>query len=589
MRIALSIITKGDEEIKNLKRCVASLKPHVDGIFITANGEKTEETQTWAKEEGIQYSYLAWSDDFSLQRNYSFSLIEKEKYDWILWADSDDIVYGGEKLREVAEISLKNGFDCVFFDYYYGCIFDGEPAFEHITHIDLIQKRERLLKPHVFEWRGRLHETPVPKANYQPTSTYVSFSNYNIVWIHTEAERDPKYPKNKERMERNKRILERQLQEEREKGGADPRTLLYLMKIYVEMNDKNAWRECITMGEEYLTKSGWDEERAVCLTVMAKCYSFLGYTEKAIESTYRALKEYPFTSMPYLYLAKYYYEIGDWDKAEHFLSEGLTVKEKDTTQMNNELEKKTLAADLTFKLHYFVKKDIRKAYKSIQYIRDLLPNDEGVKKTYTTVRELYDLDVACEGAHKIIRYFENKNKEEKIIPFLSTLPKEITDLEFAYYYYNKYKKPRVWKKNEICYYASLGGPHVETWSPLSLKKGIGGSETAVIKLSSYWARRGYAVVVYADVDKEGVYDGVLWLPYWKFNPRDRFNIFIQWRSSSLAKEIKAKRFFVDLHDLYHPVSIHWDRVDYVMVKSHFHRQLAKKIPNKKFKIISNPI
>lgn len=587
MKIALSIITKGDEELENLKKCVSSFLPFVDGVFITANGKKTQKTKEYCNTLKLNYSYLKWDDDFAKQRNYNFSQIRG--FDWIVWADSDDMLVGGEYLREIAETSLKNDFDCVFFTYYYGCIFDGEPSFNNIKHVDLIQKRERLLKPNVFKWVGRLHETPIPVENYTPRYTYVEYSEkYPILWLHTEVERDPNTKKNIERMQRNKRILEKQLDEERRsKNGADPRTLLYLMKIYAELQDKNLWVKCLEMGGEYLQKSGWDEERAVCLNIMSRCYSFLGQEDKARDMLLLSLKEYPYSVLTYLYLARVYFNLGDYGKMEHWLKTALSIDEKNISQMNNELEKKILASELTLKLQYLVKKDIRKALKSAEYLLSISPTDE-VRATYEKMKELTELDLACENTHKLIKYLEKTNKEERIVPLLLALPDEIKNLEFAFYYYNKYKKPRVWRQNEVCYYAYLG-EHFEKWSPNSLKTGIGGSETAVIKLSREWVKKGYQVVVYADVDKEGVYDGVLWLPAYKFNVRDRFNIFIQWRSSSLAGKIKAKMFLVDLHDLYSPLSINWDGVDYVMVKSKYHRSLASYIPDYKFKIISNGV
>ncbi|GIW70209.1 MAG: hypothetical protein KatS3mg101_0956 [Patescibacteria group bacterium] len=77
-------------------------------------------------------------------------------------------------------------------------------------------------------------------------------------------------------MDRNQRLLEMELKEEREKGEADPRTLLYLMKIYAERKDENLWKECIKMGYEYLEKSGWDAERALACSLMARCMGNLG-------------------------------------------------------------------------------------------------------------------------------------------------------------------------------------------------------------------------------------------------------------------------------------------------------------------------
>ena len=158
--------------------------------------------------------------------------------------------------------------------------------------------------------------------------------------------------------------------------------------------------------------------------------------------------------------------------------------------------------------------------------------------------------------------------------------------------YNRYKEPKVWGENEVCYYATFGREHFERWGPSSLEKGIGGSETAVIRLSQEWAKLGYKVTVYGDPGQEmGEYDGVTWLPYYKFNPRDKFNIFIQWRDTSLANKISAKKFLVDLHDIYFPQTFEGklDAIDSIMVKSEYQRDLGEGIPKEKFTIISNGI
>lgn len=591
MRIALSVITKGDSELERLKKCIASFYPYVDKIFITANGEETRVTENWCRgdKEKIVYSYLAWDDDFSKQRNFNLEQIRREGFDWFVWADSDDILIGGEYLRKVAEISLRNGFDCVFFTYYYGVVFDGEPKWETIKHVDLVQKRERLLKPHLFTWKGMLHETPVPTENYQLRYTYVPYSQeYPIVWLHTEAERDPKSQRNVERMARNKRILEKQLEQEKLMAeGADPRTILYLMKIYVEMEDSSYWQKCLEMGREYLEKSGWDEERAVCWSLMARAASLLGDDKLAVTYTLSAIQEYPYSSVLYLYLSKYYLNDGHIEKAEYWLEEALNVKERDTTQMNNELEKKMLAGEIAYKIYFFHKKDVRTTLRIIKYLHSISPTEQ-TAAILKEVSELANLDLACENVHRLFKYCESIKEEGRIPQLYFSLPEKIRSLEFAVYYKNKYTY-RVWGKDEICYYATYGGAHIEKWSPESLKTGIGGSETAVIKLSREWVKHGYKVTVYADTCEPLVYDGVVWLPYYYFNQRDRFNIFIQWRMATLAGKVKCKKFLVDMHDVYSPLSIDWSRIDALMVKSRYHRNIASSIADEKFRIISNGV
>ncbi len=587
MKLALSLITKGDDELSSVKRCVASFAPYVDGVFITANSNKTKETEAWCKKKGYNYSYLKWDDDFSKQRNFNISQIKG--FDFYVWADSDDELIGGEYLREITTKAHHNSLDCVFLTYWYGCLFNGEPSYENIASVDLIQSRERILKPNVYKWKGRLHETPVPIKGYEPQYTQVKYGKeFPIVYLHLGADRNLSEEKIIERTNRNRRILELQLKEERELGEADPRTLLYLMKIYVESTDNKDWKECIKMGMEYLKKSGWDQERALCCVMIARCLSQLGKENDAKHFIMRAVDEYPYSVLLYLQLSRSCFNLNDFRGMEHWLKIALSM-EDDTSnsQINNELEKKILATELTLKLEYLVKKNIRKAYTAVKYLYDINPTNE-IKKTRDAIFDLYNLDLASENAHKIIKYLENIGHEEGVIPLIESLPPAIKSLEFCHFYLNKYSQPKVWANNEICYYASFGQPHFEKWSPDSLKKGIGGSETAVIRLAKEWASHGYKVTVYGDPIKEGLYDGVLYLPYWKFNPKDDFNIFIQWRSSHLAG-IKAKKFLVDLHDVFSPQAIKWDNIDYAMVKSEYHKSLAKFVSDEKIKVISNGI
>jgi len=171
------------------------------------------------------------------------------------------------------------------------------------------------------------------------------------------------------------------------------------------------------------------------------------------------------------------------------------------------------------------------------------------------------------------------------------MPENMRNLPFAWHMFNKHKNPRIWDSNEICYYATFGQAHFEKWGPESLKKGLGGSETAVIRLAKEWAKLGWKVTVYCDCGKEeGEHDGVTYLPYFKFNHRDSFNIFINWRSTHLAGKIKAKKFVVDLHDLMAEDMVkNFDRYDKLFVKSEFHRSLALNVPDEKVMVVSNGI
>jgi len=71
--------------------------------------------------------------------------------------DADDVVVGASLLRKLATTAKENAFDVVFFTYWYGCLFDGKPSEESVKEVELVQMRERLLKPGTVVWKKRIH------------------------------------------------------------------------------------------------------------------------------------------------------------------------------------------------------------------------------------------------------------------------------------------------------------------------------------------------------------------------------------------------------------------------------------------------
>ena len=254
-----------------------------------------------------------------------------------------------------------------------------------------------------------------------------------------------------------------------------------------------------------------------------------------------------------------------------------------------------LSAQLLLQFYLNVRKNIRKAYESAKMLLELDPTPTNQE----TVDYLYDqkeLDVASEHAHRLMKYYEDIGRKDQIPNLCLSLPKEMQMLPFSIRAFNKFKEPKIWQKDEICYYETFGGAHFEKWDPNSLKKGIGGSETAVIKLAGEWAKAGYKVTVYGDPIKPFFADygsgSVTYLPWYMFNPRDYFNIFIQWRFNNLCGQINSKKFMVDLHDVFsqHTYVGNEDKYDALMVKSNFHKEMAKDFGNQEaIKVISNGI
>ena len=574
------MIVKDDSEVKVLERCLESVQNYVDEVYLTVTRPDQPLIAKLAKQRNLHLSYFEWCDDFSKARNFNWSQVGKT--DWILWLDSDDIFIGGDYLRDVAQTALDTGKDVVFFAYWYGCTFKGEPSEQNLVSIDLEHMRERLIRPGKTEWKGQLHETPVgvSKTDY----TFVSYTkDIPIAVMHSINDRQ-----SLERMERNRTILEKQLKSEGD--NPDPRTLLYLMKIYGEMPDQQ--EKVLEYGQLYIEKSGWDEERCTAWEMMGNVYGKKGNHKKAIECYMNGLREFPHQPMIYLRLAQAYFNSKKYKESRHWLTlgMGLDINNRTTSMVNYEALKVT-SSELMLKLAFQVDKDSKKAYEAAKLLYDIQPTPEH-KTSMEYLESVNSLNDACMHVDKLCEYLELVGEESTVTKLLDSLPTGISSQPFAIKARQRNMKPKVWGDKEICYFANFGGPHFEKWDGSSLAKGIGGSETAVIRLAEEWVAKGYKVAVYGDPEKPCSINGVVYLPWYWFNPNDTFNVFIQWRGWGLATKVKANKFLVDLHDVFNGIDIGEEdlkKIDKLMVKSKFHRDLAPTIPDYKFAIISNGI
>lgn len=593
MFLSWCIITKDDSELPLLKKAIASTLPHIDELILVANGQETMQVEEFAKTDPkIKYFYHKWNDDFADQRNFAASKVSEEA-DYYGWQDSDDVVTNAQMLRDIATIAKQRNFDVVFFDYWYGSKFNGEPSLETFVEQELTQKRERLIRVGKVQWKKRIHETPVPLDGEHFNYSRIPYDEqYPITWLHLGADRDMPTEKIKAKMARNRRLLELELGDERKGGGqADPRTLLYLMKIYAEDDDPQILQTCIEMGKEYLEKSGWDMERAVCCQLMSKCMGKLGLHKEANKFLHDAVKEYPYDPLLYLYLARTYFNLGDYRAMKHWMQIGMNIDIEDSNNgFQNILEMKILSSELMLEYHLTGERNIRKAYEAAKVLNQVNPSENN-KFNEDYLFDQKELDVASEHAHSLMNYLIEIGRGELVTHVYESMPPEMKRLPFAIAYYNRFSPLRVWKDNEICYFANFGGEMFEKWDGDSKNTGIGGSELAVIELSEQWTKMGYKVTVYGDPKEEKEINGVLYVPYYKFNQRDKFNIFIQWRQPNLPYRISAKKFYVDFHDIFVESTIndYVEGIDKFFVKSKYHRSLGKGIKDEKWKVVSNGI
>lgn len=150
----------------------------------------------------------------------------------------------------------------------------------------------------------------------------------------------------------------------------------------------------------------------------------------------------------------------------------------------------------------------------------------------------------------------------------------------------KWERESATKRNIVYYCGRSGlkfGPNVSS---------MGGSEKATVNLSRELVKLGHSVTVFGNVE-EGIYDGVLYMNYNKFNPMDEFDVIILWRGFAFGElqNIKyANKIMLDFHDnsnLSQYPDDFFDKVDAIMLKSNYHKKLFPKFNDKNVVICKN--
>ena len=298
MKVALIAIVKAtDDEAPHLQKMLTSVSKHVDGVFLNVNHREGVEPSKAVLDVATSFTdnviTTIWDDNFAEARNTNLAQVPKD-YDWILWLDSDDTIDHPEKIREVAEIS--NKFDSIFVDYLYDRDEEDNPQTVHLV--------ARMFKNNgSHEWKGRIHETLIETRGVTQGAT-----KDFIVVHHAEAERTQRS------FERNIDLLEKQLADEAE--DPDPRTFYYLASTLMDAGELDRAHELFT---EYLTVSGWDQERCVALTKMGRIVLDQGDRSKAREYFARAVAEDPANPEPRVELGSLEVELKHYTKAALWL------------------------------------------------------------------------------------------------------------------------------------------------------------------------------------------------------------------------------------------------------------------------------
>lgn len=593
-KVALTYIVKDNSEYNLFEKSLQSFMPYFDGLYVAVTGTSGEHDKIHKlvkKYNGTSIStspqthpqiYHQWEDGkwefarFQEARNVVWDLVPANKFDFISWADTDDLLQGGEEIHGMLEQSLQKKLGIVYCTYWYANTFDSKGNVEKTF---IMHERERFIKPGVGKWKSHLHEVIIPFGEVKQTPySYNKETGINLVWVHT-AQMD----RSTKSLQRNIKILELQAKEEDYK---DPRTLFYLAKTYWDMGQEY-YSNVEKYIDMYLPLSGWEEEIGNAWEYKGMVKNSQGDLNGAIQCFKESIKCFPENHTAYLKLIDTYFANNNIQKAKHFIKVYETigpVTSKATIASPIEVEMlytgvKWLEAHKDGKLDECMKW----AEKRQQYIKDnLLEDTIMLKETELLAQAFLNLSTF---------YIKNKLWVE-LQTLVDMAPKAFYGEEFMKGIINKLPGVKH-SDRSIVYFASFYQTHFEKWNGDSLQVGIGGSESAVIYLSEEWVKKGYDVTVYCDTDTDVIINGVKYVQYWKINFNDEFNIFISWRTPVFVPLVKCKKHMIDLHDKiynqkdYTPEIV--SKIDKVFFKSRDHATQIPEIPMEKRVVISNGI
>lgn len=559
MKIALALIVKGeDKESDNLYKCLQNIHSYVDGIFITIT-QPNEKVKNVAESFGAIVSNFEWCNDFSKARNFNFSQVPKE-YDYILWCDADDNFRGLDKLKDTIETHPADNY-ILYYLY----------AFDEWRNPTVVHPKSQIVKNDgCVKWIGALHE------DFEPTRQLTSYFIKDIERLHLSD--DLRFEKAKER---NLEIAQEQLEINKD----DPRSYWNVGNSLKALG-KN--EEAIEIFNDFLSKSKSEDEKYIVYLRLTESYWLINDKEKALDKIRYAIGLKPEYPDAYNLAGALYFESRQYEKARDMYLMGLVKKPPYYSIIVFNPRDYDYNPMMNLAKTYFAMNLPQLALPLMEGCLKIIPEDKRLKKLVEDMRKEAD---KAEDIMQIIKGFKKIKRKETLKKKLDAIPDEFKSHPAICNLRNVHFIKTTSSGKDIVFYC---GFTEEEWTPETARiKGIGGSEEAVIWLSSLLAKKGYNVEVYNNCGhKEQVFGGVKYKPFWSFNYRDKQDIVILWRSPRLADyEINA-RVFVDLHDVIPEGEFteqRLKRIEKVFVKSNFHRSLFPNIPDEKIITIPNGI
>lgn len=499
-KVALAMICGDSWTEENVKRLLASVEPHVHGIFVSYNGKgKFPKWHKWTKLP-IVWGKVPWTEKFQEARNHSFSLVPMQDFDWVMWLDTDDELIAPDGL-EGTLIKADEYSSGIFVKYEYGII-DGAVVVE--------QYRERVLRTNVaWTWMFDIHEVCRGPINSQFSQTEAFVIRHHRVPGMDEATR-----------KRNRKIVARARREQPE----EPRYMFYMANELLGealegMDESDPMRKgvieaSISEYRKFLSIAPYSDDVYHAQERVAELFYAKRDYNAAIDEAFQCVKLMPSWPDAYVLIAKCLMEIGDFPRMFEFANMACnTVKPSTVASLEPMLSSFTPL-----------------------FLRGIANEHMGrLEAAIADYQAALDIHTPPEG--------KLDEKIEELMEKLAEDPEDAPkDLRFML--------RGTFPGKSICFFTN---PCPDPWGPVSSKiRGVGGAETCVMELASRFAADGWRTVVFGTPAPEdrGIAGGYeVWgADEWRHN--EPFTVFVGSRApNAFEAEINAKLKLLWLHDV----------------------------------------
>ena len=506
---------------KDWKRCVKSIEPYIDGLYVCYNGGSEKFPYKYKpKVNKFFVKNFEWEENFAIARNQSFGMIPLEEYDWIGWIDCDDTLVDGQNLQSLLN-DLDSKTQVVMLRYDYAVHSKKSFSKDNKDTALCVQWRERLFRADV----SHVWENPIHEVCAFPIATQMARKSEVGIKHNREATTGAKI-RNDGTRERNRRILVKAMKEDPE----NPRyKFYYANEIYAEAalasigehksgeNTTNIIDAAIEAYNDFLQSAKNPEDVYQAHHQIAELYRLKSSYIPAIESELRAAMILESWPDAYIGIAQCYMHLGEWEKCRHWATIALEyASEPDTTHAVEPLNN-IYIPNLLVAISYEEQGKYEKALEHYKIIKDFNLSDDIIPKIKSIEKILNKVNEVKEEEPISLRKEKFSSSAEKSIAF-----------------FNK--------------------PSFEPWSPKSIiDGGIGGTETAVCEIAKRFAADGWRVVVFGTPHEEyknKQVDGIEWYSSDDYTPVEEYHTFVSVRTPEIFdSRLKAKNKFLWCHDV----------------------------------------